>query len=341
MALIFDKLPTLADTQGESLQAKFHNFKPLLLQILQEADPTDPYGVVGAFLSPAEFVAYQDLPAGQNAEVWTRQVRPNDLAADATSAEQLIFKIAFKVAEKERDTLILCQHALHQKLPLFIQEQFIHAATLSFRFGSPQEQYAKIKTLIGPLTYDHIALETAKLKTPYRVGTTIEEYFHSLDRGFRFRASVGYPISALEQMATALGTLTEAGIFDRTIRHFYESHPDLADQTYANLKTIFLADAPRDLQSLKHAATASAATSANSPLEKEVLELKAQVLALSSKLADTKPKQKSKSSDQRPHNHFCWTCGPQQGHPSYKCPTPAEGHQPGATKANKMGSRHT
>ena len=46
---------------------------------------------------------------------------------------------------------------------------------------------------------------------------------------------------------------------------------------------------------------------------------------------------KSTWRPQLPKGHYCWTCGYKSAHSSFKCPTPAAGHEP---QSNKMDTKN-
>ena len=336
---IVKAIPKVTDMPGESLQAKFIAFTIQFLTLLLAADPTDTFGYVGAFLNPANFEIYQaPLPTGTPAEVWSRLPEPLELnIPEGGNAAKLIYEHSLRITafSRERDQLVAIQHYLHQALPPHIQDTFINEVSGRAHLGTTTKQWEDIVKSIGPITQSHLNLEHAKLIQPYRLGNSLQDFFHVHDSGHRFRTHVRFPYPELDKVNLAIAALSECGIFDRSIRSFYSTTPELSAQRYSSLKTLLLSEGDRDMATTKtmlHSVSATAATTSN--LERENKQLKEQLRTL--QRSTTAPSDKPYKQGT---NHFCWTCGPQQSHPSHRCPNPASGHQ-NATRSDKKNSPH-
>lgn len=336
---------SLADMDGSSLPAKAVPFRSAVLSTFLQADPSDTFGLVGAFLSPTDFATFQELPPGQAAEVFVPCAHPGDLDPAATAVDLFIHKDKLERHKTEVSTLSALQHCLHASLPTHMRSAFISPATGVVKFGKPAEQWAKIMQLVGPLTPEHIVQEAIALQAPYRSGTPLLEFFEVHDRGHRFRATIGMPYSAYDAMMLTYTALESSGLFTTTLRQYRITYPNMnPDQTYERLKTLMLVQGEMDISA--HKSTLSSAH-AVSNFSQQLATLQATVanlererdLALKS-AKSAAVQAKPSSGPDRVFNHFCWSCGRQTNHPSHKCPHPAPGHQPKAVRRDTMGSAH-
>ena len=315
---------------GASLQAKLVEWTIQMKRILRAADPTDTHGHIGAFLSTAEFARYQ-LPS-VTPEIYQRLPQVPALAPDATGTAIAEYRAAVDEFTTERNQLLALQHAIHDALPTHIQDEFTTPEG-NVHYGTTHEQWAKIRLCIGNVDQEQLDGEHSKLLAPYHLSSTLPSLFHTHDQGHRFRATVQFPYTEHEKLQLITAALTPAGIFHLTLRQF-QREVELVDRRYADLKRLMLKEGQRDIDASKAIILNSAhllETTAGHAKDTEILALKAQLKALTEKGREPQT--------ERPSNHFCWTCGSQQNHPSFKCPAPATGHQKGATRRDKMGSR--
>ena len=303
---LLSDFPILEKMPGASIQAQFIVFRILFLSTLQQADPSDTFGCVGAFLSPEDFTVYQEIAPGQVAEIWQRHPHPGNIHPQATAVDIYLHRIALDNYNNEAALLFALQHKLSLSLPGFMRSGFISAVSGVARLGTPTEQWAKIILLVGPLSTSCVTKEHAFLLNAYRVGTPLREFFEVHDAGHRFRSMVKMPYAQYEMFELAKNALESSGIFTISLRQFVELHPELVDQNYERFKTLMLRVGDGDLQALKaNLSTAHAVTG----LEEKVQRLKAKLAALS---GNPKP-----APPVHTKTHFCWTCGSQTGHPSY------------------------
>ena len=336
---LLQSVVALADMEGHSLAAKAVPFRCAMLSVLQQADPSDPFGLVGAFLSQAEFAAFQELAPGQAAEVFAAQVHPGDLAANATAVDLFIHRERLERYKSEVALMLALQHCLHGAIPKHMQAAFISATTGVVRFGTPAQQWAKIMDLVGPLNHENIAQEAVALLAPYRPGTPLLEFFEVHDRSHRFRSTIGIGYTAYEKITLAYTALESCGLFTTTLRHYRVLYPNPGvDQTYERLKALMLVEGEMDISANKSTlSSAHAVTSMN----QDLAELRAQVATLTAAIAAAKPAAAQTTlGPDRVITHFCWSCGRQTHHPSHKCPRPKAGHQNKAVRRDTMGSAH-
>ena len=334
---LLKEFPKLDEQLGTSLQAKWVPFRAKVLTILRAADPSDTNGLVGAFLSIEEYGRYQEPAAGQAPDVYAPLAHPGELAADASTVDQYVYREQIASYTYTRNATMICQLKLHQSLPEFIQSLFISEISMAPRFGTPQAQWAEIESAKGETTEDNLAIEHKVLTVPYRVGTSLADFFCAHEAAHRYRASINLPYQPLDKMLFAKAALSQCGIFDHTLRKFTDASPKLPDQTFAKLKRLMLVDGLVDLAATKsHLSTVSTVTS----LIAEVTQLKAQLEAALRTASATAATTAAPSASKKftPGTHFCWSCGTQTGHPSYACPCPAPGHQAKATKRDTKGS---
>ena len=343
LADLLSELPTLDKMPGSSIQAQFVPFRTLFLSALQQADPSDSFGCVGAFLSPSEYASYQELAPGTAAEVWQRKLHPGDLAPAASPVDLYIHNIALDAFNNEGALLTALQLKLHLALPAHMQSGFLSAISGVARFGSPAQQWAKVIDLIGPLTATSVAKEHALLLTAYRAGTPLQEFFEVHDACHRFRSMVKMPYSQYEMYDHAYNALSAAGIFSVSLRRYVQLKPLLVEQTYAGLKQLMLVEGERDLAASKTTLSSSHAATSTT-LAQELAALRAENAAL--KAAQRQPKATAPSTTTPAPkftagtHHFCWTCGPQANHPSFACRCPSTGHDQRATSKDRRGSAH-
>ena len=330
LADLLSDFPVLEKMPGASLQAQFIQFRILALSAFQSADSTDTFGVVGAFLTPAEFTTYQEPPVGEAAEAYEGHAHPGDIPDAATAADLYIHSAALRAHLNEKAIITALQNRLHAALPEHMRNAFISTSGVT-RLGKPRDQWAKIQSLVGPLAAEHLAAEHAALLLPYRVGTPLREFFDTHDKGHRFRAMVGFAYTSYEKNELAVHALSACGLFTISLRRFFEQNPTLPAQTYEALKTLMLIEGERDISAHK---TTLSTVHAVTTLTQEVSQLKAQVATLTAAARDNR----SAPNPSEVRHHFCWTCGPQTGHPSHLCTRPAAGHQRGATRRDRMGS---
>ena len=343
LADLLSEFPTLDKMPGSSIQAQFVPFRTLFLSALQQADPSDSFGCVGAFLSPSEYASYQELAPGTAAEVWQRKLHPGDLAPAASPVDLYIHNIALDAFNNEGALLTALQLKLHLALPAHMQSGFLSAISGVARFGSPAQQWAKVIDLIGPLTATSVAKEHALLLTAYRAGTPLQEFFEVHDACHRFRSMVKMPYSQYEMYDHAYNALSAAGIFSVSLRRYVQLKPLLVEQTYAGLKQLMLVEGERDLAASKTTLSSSHAATSTT-LAQELAALRAENAAL--KAAQRQPKATAPSTTTPAPkftagtHHFCWTCGPQANHPSFACRCPSTGHDQRATSKDRRGSAH-
>ena len=324
------QIPRLEDMRASSLPAKFVQYQDEVMSALRYADPTDETGFVGAFLSAANYAQFlTDL--SMPAIAYALREPPEELPAAATAEQVALYRFAQDDYLREAHALRAFQLAIHLSLPLHIQRQFRSAAgTVSY--GTPQQQWAKLGTAVGHLTSAHLDAEHRPLDAPYRVGMPLVDLFDIHDSGHSFRAQVKQPYSQRDRVSLLVAALIPCGLFTLTLRRFRELHPTLADQHYDALKALVLAEADEDLAHTK--ASLSTASAVDSSLHRDLAALRAEVAALKAAASPRPTTQWNPTA-----KHFCWTCGTQSGHPSFKCPTPAAGHVRSATRRDKQGSK--
>lgn len=316
--------PILDKCPGRSLQAKFVPFRVAALEIMLEVDTSDTYGCVGAFLSPEEFVAFQELQPGQAPEIYAPNPFPGDIAADASSVDLYLHQDAMRRHRNETTIIKAIQHRLHTSLPPHLQAYFVSETSGTVRYGTPAQQWATLQAKVGPLTAEHLQQEHAPLLAPYRPGTPLVDFFFTHDTAHRFRSRVGVPYAPFDKKELAFVALATCGLFTVSLRRYLERFPLLVDQTYEALKELILIEGERDLVASKTALSSAHAVHPPAAID----ALHARIAALESKLSATK-------ADSR---HFCWSCGSRSDHPSHKCPRPKPGHERKATRRDPMGS---
>ena len=329
--ILVTKFKNFCDMPGHSEPAQLVHFVTNCISSFIDADPTDPVGEAGAFLAADAFLDLQRaIDPGTEPTAYAGRPVPI-LAAEPSARAQIVFKEEKILHSRQIRVLPALQRALHNALPPHFRSAFLLPSGIE-RLGSPREQWAKLQTLPGPITAEHISQEHAPLVTYYRVGDTLVGFFHIHDSGHRFRAAIKIPYDEFTKRDLAVQALEHCNLFHVSLRHYYDLYPALYDQTYERLKTLILREGARDLAATKQTlSTAHAVTDNNA----ELVRLRAEIALLKSQAKVRAP---TPATDLK--NHFCWTCGPQHSHWSKDCPCPAQGHKQFATRHKPMGSAH-
>ena len=308
-------------------------WREALLDAAVLALPSNPFGLLGFLLSPADFRLLNDdadfIPCPAPVQP------PPVLGFNPAPYQQWRHQSDQYTLERTRLAALKGSFlaALDESSRALVQD-----ANGSTRNGTVQYFLTTLQEAYGTLTPIELQTNLASLAAPYVPPTAIREHIRLHTNVHQLAHRAGQPLNDFSKMQLLKDSVTPCGQFRDILTYYAFSHASIMEQTFLSLCTALIAGADNAAPTASsagyaHAASSVAAAPDPAALQQATLD---RLVDLMSQLVTER-----KSSDKRSgvkKQEYCWTHGP-CGHRGADCQHPARGHQAAATASNRLSGK--
>jgi hypothetical protein len=304
---------------------KYRNeFRPQLLSELERhCQPTHEFGLVGLAVGATEWATYSATPF----VALTRVAQP---PGNASNMAWNIYQEDRNNFEKQENAISLAIGTIFENLGPTALALLIDPATTRYT-KSLSVILANLDAQYQQITRQELQAARATLQTRFNPASDFKTHVTTHRQTHATYVAAAQPLSQNDKINFLVESMEHDNEARAAIRHYFNTYPSLANQTFEDLVTAIGANlANRSGPTTSDFVNMAASSRTTADLTQQVEALTRQVNQLQRALAEGRPTASTKK--------YCWTHGPNGSHESKDCRYPNRGkHQNEATMENRMG----